>query len=902
MNKKFHILSPKLFYSVWLLICLFSFSAFSQDWVMPVDGKVYSNSEKLNGAIITLFKNGQQIQQVVTTTNGRFSFELAPNAEFMISVTKPGFITKKFKVNTANVPVDRALAGSFNPFEPDVTLFEMPSAPEVAKRVEAILSQPIAIYQYNPVDNNFNYDEKYTKVVQDKLVELSQLQKQTEKEMQEKVKNAAVEAQKQLEADNKYKAMLAKADKTLAASNYALAKDQYNEALAVKPTDAYPKTKLAEIDKLLANANAQKEVDAKYQAAITKADAAFGTKDYASAKTAYTEASGIKSAEAYPKTKLAEIDKLLATANAQKEVDAKYQAAITKADAAFGTKDFTSAKTAYAEASGIKPTEAYPKTKLAEIEKLLASANAQKEVDAKYQAAITKADAAFGTKDFTSAKTAYAEASGIKPTEAYPKTKLAEIDKLLASANAQKELDAKYQAAIIKADAAFGTKDFTSAKTTYLEASGIKPTEAYPKTKLAEIDKLLASELASKLSAEKEQKYNAAILKGNNAFKVKDYIAAKQAFSTAIENKPTEQYPKTKLTEIEKILSDLEAQKSAAANQKELDEKYKVANAKGDISLGTKNYSSAEISYKEASSLKPTEEYPKNKLKEIEKILANQKSLDDQEQAYKGLISKSNQLLADKDYENAKSNFKQASDMKPSDVYPKQMIQEIDVLIKKAGVQAEKDKLDKSYKDAITRGDLGLNEKNFATAKIAYNEALSYKKNEQYPKDKLLLIERSEKDQALALVNKEKNAKYDQLIGTANQLYSSKKYAQAKTIYQEAITYKKEDPYPKDRIKLIDALLKDPSSTASVPDSKNKEPVLTAEELKKKTQSELRSKYPAGVTEEEFVEGGKTFLRRVVIRDDFAGIYLRITHSWGGVFFFKDNVPITESMFEIESK
>src|ERR1051325_4666435 len=250
------------------LIKAFSFSASAQNWVMPVEGKVMVGVQKTAGAIITLYKNGTQQQQVVTTSNGKFSFELLPNAEYIIAITKPGFVTKKFKIITANVPADRADAGNFNPFQPDVTLFEMPTAPEISKRVEAILSQPIAIYQYIPTENNFNYDEKYTQSIQQKLSELADLQKQVEKEMQDKAKNAALEAQKQLEIDNKYKAAVAKADKALGSSDYPAAKAGYNEALAIKPGEAYPKQKLAEIEKLEANVNAQKAIDEKYKAAI----------------------------------------------------------------------------------------------------------------------------------------------------------------------------------------------------------------------------------------------------------------------------------------------------------------------------------------------------------------------------------------------------------------------------------------------------------------------------------------------------------------------------------------------------------------------------------------------------------------------------------------------------------
>jgi len=1081
--------------------CLLTSAVFSQGWVMPVEGKVMTGAIKATGAVVTLYKNGQQQQQVVTTSNGKFSFELLPNAEFIISVTKPGYVTKKFKIVTANVPADRAEAGNFNPFQPDVTLFEMPAAPEIAKRVEAILSQPIAIYQYIPSENNFNYDEKYTQSIQQKLAELADLQKQVEKEMQDKAKNAAVEAQKQLEIDTKYKAAIAKGDKAFSTADYPLAKAGYNEALVIKPGEAYPKQKISEIDKLMAGANAQKEIDSKYKAAITKADAQFTAKDYASAKTSYTEASGIKPSEAYPKTRIAEIDKLLADANKQKEVDEKYKAAIAKADASFGTKeyiaakttyteasylkpaekypkdklaeidklladagkqkeidekykvaiakgdgafsskDYASAKTAYTDATGIKPSEQYPKTKLAEIEKLLANANKQKEIDEKYQAAITKGDNAFKAKDYTTAKAGFTEASGVKPAEAYPKQMLAEIDKLLSdSANAaaaaakQKEIDEKYKAAIAKGDGAFTTKDYSTAKSGYMEATGIKPAEAYPKQKLAEIDKLLSdaanasaaaakqkeidekykaaitkgdgafnskdystaragyteasgikpseqypktklaeidkllgaaeaekqkeqqykdaiakadaafgtkdyagaknsytqattikpaekypkdkiseidkilADLASqKSAAEKDKQYNDAIAKADKLFTAKDYSNSKSAYNEALGVKPSEQYPKTKIVEIDKLLAALDAQKSSAAKQKEIDEKYKAAIAKGDGAFTTKDYSTAKSGYTEASGIKPSEQYPKQKLAEIDKLLAElaaQKSGAEKEKLYKDAIARGDKLFAGKFYEDSKSAYNDALGVKPAEQYPKDKIAEINKILADLASKNSADKtLNENYLAAITRGDFAFNGKTYANAKAAYNEALTYKPNEQYPKDKLAAIEKIEKDRADAMAQQDIDIKYAQAIGKADNFFKSKYYVPAKGSYEEALTYKPNEKYPKDRITQIEQLLKNALTAQNIKkEPKQIVPVVSEEEKKKIYQSELRTKYPNGVTEEEFTDNGKTILRRVVIKDDFAGVYTKVSHNWGGIYCFKDNTPITESTFENESK
>jgi len=236
-----------------LSFCQLPVTAFSQNWTMPVDGRVFANSEILAGSVVTLFKNGTQLKQVVTTTSGTFNFELPPDAEYIITITKPGFITKKLKVNTTNVPASRADTGRFKPFQPDVTIFEMPIDPETSKRLEAILSQPLAIYRYIPAENNFNYDQKYTDVIKAQLFELEDLQKQAENEMVDKAKSAALEAQNQMDLDKKYNAAINKADKAFISKDYTLAKTGYKEAIGLKPAEVYPKQKLAEVDKLLAN-------------------------------------------------------------------------------------------------------------------------------------------------------------------------------------------------------------------------------------------------------------------------------------------------------------------------------------------------------------------------------------------------------------------------------------------------------------------------------------------------------------------------------------------------------------------------------------------------------------------------------------------------------------------------
>ncbi|HSH65930.1 MAG TPA: hypothetical protein VLB84_09050, partial [Bacteroidia bacterium] len=299
------------------------------------------------------------------------------------------------------------------------------------------------------------------------------------------------------ELNDKYLAIVTRGDKAMGNKDYAAAKAAYTEALTVKSTEEYPKNKLAEIDKLLADMAAkdaaakEKALNEKYAAIIAKADAAFTAKEYAASKTGYTDALDIKPAEQYPKDRIKAIDALLEAA--EKELDQKYKSAIAKADAAYSTKDYITAKTAYLEAKKIKENESYPQAQLAKIDMLIAEAEKEKEAKTKYTAAVAKGDAAMQKKVYTEALTAYKEAQSIKPSEPYPNNKISEINNILDELTRAKEKDKQYVEIIAKADKLFSAKDYKQAKTSYLDASLLKPSERYPKDKVLEIDKLLNS-------------------------------------------------------------------------------------------------------------------------------------------------------------------------------------------------------------------------------------------------------------------------------------------------------------------------------------------------------------------------------------------------------------------------
>ena len=800
-----------------LSFCAISITESSAQNIYDVKGTVKKSRKKTEGALVTLYKGSSQVSQQTTSSNGRFDVKMDLNAEYTLTISKSGHITKKFYFNTKGVPDERAKE-EFGGQDIEVSIFEMPKDPGVVAQINQILSQPMAKFYYDEKIKEIDFDKGYSQSMLDALSKLNQIEQEAIKKADEeaKTKSASESA-----AASKYEAAIIKGDAGFAKKEYTTARAAYTDALSIKPGDEYPRNKIIEIEKLIADASKNAALELDYKAAIAKADAAFAGKNYDAAKVSYTDALKLKSAEVYPKTKLDEILKLQADAAKSAELEGKYKAAIQKADASFTAKSYETAKAAYSEASVLKSAEKYPKDKIAEIDKLLADILAkektQKELDDKYKAVIANADKALASKSYSLAKSGYEEALKLKSVEQYPKTKIAEIEKLLADIaakeNSEKVLAEKYAAAISKGDKAFAAKEYVNAKAGFNEALTFKASEQYPKDKIIEIDKAIA-EAAAKDASEKDRlakekalndKYTAAIAKGDAGLSKKDFTTAKAGYNEALVLKSSEQYPKDKLAEIEKALAD-------AAKGAELEIKYKSAIAKADAALKAKTYDAAKAAYNEALTIKSAEQYPKDKLSEIDGLLAKDAASKELNEKYTAALTKADASFKTKNYDVAKTAYNEALGFKPAEAYPKAQLAAIDKAIADASAKdaaeqarlAKEKELAEKYTAALAKGDAALGSKDYAAAKTAYNEALTLKGTEKYPKDKIAEID--------GILAKEMGAKaleekYKASIAKADAALSAKTYLAAKTAYNEALGLKPNEQYPKDKLLEVEKAL-----------------------------------------------------------------------------------------------
>ncbi|MEO5643812.1 MAG: hypothetical protein ABIQ40_07740, partial [Bacteroidia bacterium] len=409
------------------------------DFEFIFTGKVTEFDEKkgkdipVDACVVNLYKGSTLVIPSSTSSNGKFKVVVPHDGDYILQITKPGYITKRIAINTFNVPDDRT-GGPFATFEVDIDLFKLFPGLDYS-----VLNNPVARIIYNPAPavDDFDYDKIYTAQIQSQLDLLKELARQAREKL--RLYQAAIDA----------------ADKLFNASNWQGAKDQYNVALGILPNEVYPKDQIAKCDAKMGAVGAEKK---KYDDAMAAGNALFDQKKYAEAKSKFQEAQTMRPAELLPPQRIKACDDAIAGAAKEKQ----YTDAIADADAKFAAKDYVGAKVKYTEASGMKPTEQYPKDKIKACDDALGAAAKEKQ----YTDAIAAADVKFAAKDYTGARAKYVEASGIKPAEQYPKDKIKACDDLMGA----EAKDKQYADAIADADKKFDSKDFTGAKTKYVEA------------------------------------------------------------------------------------------------------------------------------------------------------------------------------------------------------------------------------------------------------------------------------------------------------------------------------------------------------------------------------------------------------------------------------------------------
>jgi tetratricopeptide (TPR) repeat protein len=728
-----------------------------------------------------------------------------------------------------------------------------------------------------------------------------------------KAKELEMKAQKEAALQAKYDGLIVRADALMVDKEYEKAKADYESAVLLKSNELYPQNQIKLINTTLAELEGVEIQFAKLMGNGLKNQNANKLE---LAKSDYQAALNLKPDAQEPQDEITKIDGLLA-ANAaaiaakQKAIDDEYDGLIVSADVLMGNKAYNKAKADYENAVVLKPKELYPQNQI----KLINTALAELEgVEKQFDNLMANGLKNQNANKLELAKSDYQAALNLKPNAQAPQDAITKIDSLLAAnvaaiAAKQKAIDDEYDGLIVNADAMMVNKSYEKAKVDYEKAVTLKPKELHPQNQI----KLINKTLAELEGVDKQfDKLMASGLKNQNAKKLE---MAKSDYQAALNLKPDAKAPQDAITKIDSLLAANAA--AIAAKQKAIDDKYDGFIADGDAMMALEKYTEAEEAYKQAVTVKSKEEYPKTQISLIHDKLGvlaaaaaasekEAKELALNEQKYNALIAKADEQYKSGSYTLAKSNYKEALVVFTGKAYPMSQISEIDSKLallaaeEAASAKAAEEKKAKEdeYQSIVVKADAAFTSKDYAKARLEYQNAQKVFVDKPYPANQIKkiedieLAEKQKAEQAALLLAQqaENKEKFDASVAEGDALVAKGELQKGKYKYEAALKLIAGDPVVIKKMRDLSAKIEEERKLAEFHSKNDTE-----------FNKQLAEDYPNGLNETKKA-GGKTTTRIVVVGNGRGDEYKKEVYSYGAVFYFKNGKKIDESTFKRETK
>ena len=527
------------------------------------------------------------------------------------------------------------------------------------------------------------------------------LNKPDDKVLREKISGIDKSESDFLAKTAKFEGHITSADKLYNEKKYAEALVEYKNAKKVLPDENHPNIRIREIESLIAT---QKNIDEQYQTRITEADEAYMNRNYQQAISKYQQASALKPNENYPKSMIQRVNESRADAIVQNKQDsiqairlAEEQALRIKEEARLAAErkveeDRLAAEKLAEEQRTIAEQKAEAErleaARLAE-EKVIAEQKrveeerlaAERQAELDRQAALAAAKEA--EQRIQDSITAVSEAE-------IEKARLAEEARV--AAERQAELDRQAALAAAKEAEQRIQDSITAVREAEIEKARLAEEASVAAERQAELDRQAALAAAkeaeqriqdsitavSEAEIEKARLAEEARVAAERQAELDRQIAlaaAKEAEQRKQDSIHSIEQAKIK-AEQDRLLALAEEKRLKEEEQKRLaDKDYYDAIDKGNTLYTQQDYPSAIIEYERASSLKPLESFPKERLIQINNILQerNKNNLE----SYNKFISAADLAYQSKIYDKAIDEFQKASTFRPQETYPLLMIEKI---------------------------------------------------------------------------------------------------------------------------------------------------------------------------------------------------------------------------------
>ncbi len=402
------------------------------------------------------------------------------------------------------------------------------------------------------------------------------------------------------------------------------------------------------------------------------------------------------------------------------------------------------------------------------------------------------------------------------------------LEKISEAKGLKKQAAENYQEALLKGQQYLSAKEYKKAIEAFKTALDHKPEATYPRLKLDEIrqkyedpqEKLQYKQYVQKADSLMEKfNYEKALTFYNKALEIKprqvdllkktkqlnnfikkqdqrgkDYdkiiAQAEELYDNQQYQQAMSKYQQASVIKPDKKLpgQKIQAIRKQLQKEEQKNELYQNLVDKADSLYMERQFEKAKTAYKEALSIKPSESYPVNMIGKIDPALAQKQEMQNE---YKRLINKGDIAFRNENYQDAISLYQEASQKKPSKNYPKEQIAKINELEEKIAIRKNRDK---AYSELLAQADRMMQTDNLREARQAYRKALEIYSEKTYPKEQLQII--SERVQQL----NNQMAAYENYLSTADSLFEAENYSEAISYYQNALNYTDTKSYPESRI------------------------------------------------------------------------------------------------------
>jgi len=622
----------------------------------------------------------------------------------------------------------------------------------------------------------------------------------------------------------KYQDAIEVADALFEKESYQSSKAKYEEALSIESAATYPKNRIVICDEKIAELAAQKEKAENIARLLSEGNAAITSTDWGNAKLKFTEVLSIDNGNVEAIEKLALVITEIEKANDVEALEVKFNSLVKEGDVAFIGEEFDNSLVKYNEALGIKTTPeleqkiADANAKIQELKELADQKAANKAKKDQYDFAIAAADNHFSEASWNEAIAKYREALTFDDSQTYPSARILKIEGIIAEekANSDKEaanlaMKEKYDALIAEADGHFNTSSWDNSIAKYREAIMIDETQPYPTDRISEIEGLIADE---KVNADKEaadlakkEKYDALIAEADGHFNTSSWDNSIAKYREAISIDDTQTYPTDRISKIEGLIAEekVNADKEAADLAKK--EQYDAKILEADNQFNAANWDDAITKYREAITIDNSQNYPVERISEIEAEIAAKKSEAEQlaveqtkQEEIQKLLEEGKTLFENDELTSAVTKYESVLAIENTNTKALDRIEAIKALIQQ---QSDTNALDEAFTKLRDEGYQLASEDNLDSAVEKLNGALAIKDDSDVQEKMEELKKLIEENKA----SKKLKEKYAQVIASAQTKEVSEDFAGAIMKYEEASSLKPNEIIPIEKIEELKTII-----------------------------------------------------------------------------------------------